>query len=203
MSQNRIVRTIDRISERLGRTISWLALIMVLIGAYNAIVRYLGRFINVNLSSNMYLELQWYLFSVLFLLGAGYALKEDAHVRVDVIYGRVSPRAKAWINVIGGALLLLPFSIFVLVMSWPSVRNSWQIREGSPDPGGLPRYPLKAVILLCFVLLLLQGVSQFLKDVAVLRGNQDVENEAGEPVETGPSEPGASSSPDDSVDRPS
>lgn len=143
---------------------------MILIGAYNAIVRYLGRFIGYNLSSNLYLELQWYIFSVLFLLGASYALKEDAHVRVDVLYGRLSNRGRAWIDVIGGVLFLLPFSAFVLFVSWPSVRNSWQIREVSPDPGGLPRYPLKAVILACFVLLILQGLSQLIKDIETIRG---------------------------------
>ena len=151
---------------------------MVLIGAYNAIVRYLGRFMSSNLSSNLYLELQWYLFSVLFLLGAGYALKEDAHVRVDVIYGRLSKRARAWINVVGSVLFLLPFSVFVLFVSWPSVRNSWTIREMSPDPGGLPRYPLKAVILVCFVLLIAQGIAELVRDVSVLRrGAEDEETD--------------------------
>lgn len=181
MSDNRFVRTVDRFTDVLGRFISWLALVMVLIGAYNAVARYLGRYIGVNLSSNVYLELQWYLFSLLFLLGTGYALKEDAHVRVDVLYGRVGPRARAWINVVGSLLLLLPFSIFVLYVSWPSVRNSWAIREVSPDPGGLARYPLKAVILVCFVLLLLQAASQLIKDLAVIRGTDSSEDATDSP----------------------
>ena len=166
----------------LGRFISWMALLMVLIGAYNAIARYLGRFIGVNLSSNLYLELQWYLFSLIFLLGAGFALRENAHVRVDVVYGRLRARARAAINVVGAVLMLLPFSIFVLWVSWPSIRNSWAVREASPDPGGLPRYPLKAVIIVAFVLLLAQGVSEFLKDLAVLRRDEDEagDGEAGE-----------------------
>lgn len=152
---------------------------MVLIGAYNAIVRYLGRFMATNLSSNLYLELQWYLFSVLFLLGAGYALKEDAHVRVDVLYGRLSRRAQAWINVVGSLVLLLPFCVFVLYVSWPSVRNAWVIKEMSPDPGGLPRYPLKAVILVSFALLIGQGLVQLFKDVAILRGGGENQDEPG------------------------
>ncbi len=151
---------------------------MVLIGAYNAIARYLGRFIGVNLSSNLYLELQWYLFSLIFLLGAGFALKENAHVRVDVIYGRLRTRAKAVVNVVGSVLMLVPFTIFVLWVSWPSIRNSWAVREGSPDPGGLPRYPLKAVIIVAFVLLLAQGVAEFLKDLAILRRGADADDEA-------------------------
>lgn len=164
-------RVVDRATGRLGRFVSWLVLVMILIGAYNAIVRYLGRFTGTSLSSNLYLELQWYLFSLIFLLGAGYALKENAHVRVDVVYGRLERRAQAWINVIGSVCMLIPFCVFVLWVSWPAVRNSWAIREVSADPGGLPRYPLKAVILLCFVLLLAQGVTELIKDVRILRGS--------------------------------
>ena len=170
---NPFVRFADWMTDRLGRFVSWLVLIMVLIGAYNAIVRYLGRFIGISLGSNLYLELQWYLFSLIFLLGAGYALKENAHVRVDVIYGRVGRRARAWINVVGSVLMLIPFCLFVLWVSWPAIRNSWVIREVSADPGGLPRYPLKAVILACFTLLLVQGVAELMKDVRVLRGGDD------------------------------
>ena len=175
MRDNPYTRIVDRVTSGLGRFISWMALLMVLIGAYNAIARYLGRFIGVNLSSNLYLELQWYLFSLIFLLGAGYALKENAHVRVDVVYGRLETRARAWINVVGAVLMLIPFSIFVLWVSWPSIRNSWAVREMSPDPGGLPRYPLKAVIIVAFVLLLAQGVSELVKDVAILRRGADAE----------------------------
>ena len=170
MSGNPFVRAVDRVTGRLGRFVSWLTLAMVLIGAYNAIARYLGRFIHAGLSSNLYLELQWYLFSLIFLLGAGFALRENAHVRVDVLYGRLRRRTRAWIDVIGSLLMLIPFCVFVLWVSWPSIRNSWAVREMSPDPGGLPRYPLKAVIIVAFVLLLAQGMSQFLKDVSVLRG---------------------------------
>ena len=157
------VRVVDRANARLGRVVSWLVFAMVLLGAYNAAARYLGRFIGVNLSSNLYLELQWYLFSLVFLLGGAYALRENAHVRVDVLYGRLGRRARAMIDSIGVLLLLAPFCIFVLWVSWPSVRNSWVVREGSPDPGGLPRYPLKAVILVAFALLLVQALSELLK----------------------------------------
>ncbi len=174
----RFAKAMDRLTEGLGRAVSWLALVMVLIGAYNAVVRYLGRFAGWNLSSNLYLELQWYLFSLLFLLAAGYGLKQDSHVRVDVLFARLSARARSWVNILGTVLLLLPFSVFALWVSWPSVRNSWVIREVSPDPGGLPRYPLKAVILLCFVLLVLQGLAELIKEVARLRSPSEPE-EAG------------------------
>ena len=166
----RVAAAIDRFTTGLGRITAWLALAMVLIGAYNAIARYLGRFIGVNLSSNAYIEAQWYLFSLLFLLGASYTLQQDAHVRVDVLFSRCSPRVRAWINVLGTLLLLLPFCVFLLWVSWPVVANSWRVREVSPDPGGLPRWPLKAVIPVCFSLLIVQGVSELIKEIARLRG---------------------------------
>jgi TRAP-type mannitol/chloroaromatic compound transport system permease small subunit len=145
---------------------------MVLLGAFNAVARYLGRFVGRSLSSNAYLEAQWYLFSLIFLLGAAYALQRDAHVRVDVLFARCSARVRSWINILGTILLLVPFCIFVIWSSLPAVRNSWRIREVSPDPGGLPRYPLKALILVCFGLLLLQAVSELIKEIAKLRSHE-------------------------------
>jgi TRAP-type mannitol/chloroaromatic compound transport system permease small subunit len=176
-------RAIDRFNERLGRGVAWLSLVMVLIGAYNAVVRYLGRFVGVNLSSNAYIELQWYMFSLLFLLGGAYALKQNAHVRVDVVFGRLSLRARAWINLLGTLIFLIPFSLLALWVSWPSVRNSWQVMEMSPDPGGLPRYPIKTVILAAFLLLVAQGVSEVIKQIALLRG--DIEASPEESSEIG------------------
>lgn len=169
----RVSAAIDRATGIVGRAAAWLALVMVLVGAFNAVARYLGRYIGINLSSNVYLELQWYLFSMLFLLGAAWVLRENAHVRVDVLYARVSTRAQSLINILGTLLLLVPFSAFVLWVSVPVVRSSWVIREGSPDPDGLPRYPLKALILMCFALLLLQAVSELIKEVHRFR-NADV-----------------------------
>ena len=161
----RLARAIDALTDRVGRSVSWLAVLMVLVGAYNAIARYLGRFIGLNLSSNAYIEFQWYLFSIIFLLAAGYALKQDAHVRVDVLFGRLSARVQAWINIAGAALLLLPFCIFAIWVALPPVRNSFIIREMSPDPGGLPRWPLKALIPVCFILLALQGIAEIIKEI--------------------------------------
>ncbi|MEX1181771.1 MAG: TRAP transporter small permease subunit [Gemmatimonadota bacterium] len=165
----RVASAIDRVNGGFGRAAAWLVLVMVLVGAFNAVARYLGRYVGVNLSSNGWIELQWYLFSLIFLFGASYALREDAHVRVDVLFARVSPRAQSWINIAGTLLFLLPFCAFLIWVSTPVIASSWQVREGSPDPGGLPRYPLKAMILVAFGMLLLQGVAQLIRDVHRLR----------------------------------
>ena len=166
----------------LGRLVAWLALLMITIGAYNALARYLGRFIGFNLSSNAYLELQQYLFSALFLLAAAAVLCKDEHVRVDVLYGRLSSRGRSWIDLVGTLLFLIPFCTFALALSWPAVSNSWAIVEDSPDPGGLPRYPLKTLVPLAFALLILQGVSLAIVQVARLRGRLAAGHQAqGEP----------------------
>ena len=164
---------IDRVNERLGVGIYWLSLFMVLIGAYNAVARYFDRFTGWGMSSNTYIELQWYLFSLLFLLSAAYTLKHNSHVRVDVFYGRLSPERKAWVNALGTVFFLFPFCILMLIMSIPSVLNSWEVWEMSPDPGGLPRYPIKTMIPIAFFLLILQGISMLIKQVHILKGSNE------------------------------
>jgi TRAP-type mannitol/chloroaromatic compound transport system permease small subunit len=164
--------------------VAWLTLVMVLVGSFNALARYFGRWAGVNLSSNAWLELQWYLFSLVFLLGAAHTLERGAHVRVDVLYGRLSLRARAWIDLLGALLFLVPFTLFALWVSWPAVRNSWAIREGSGDPGGLPRFPIKTAILVGFGLLLVQGLSEAVKAAARLRaGATPAEPIASEPAD--------------------
>ncbi|MDX1740810.1 MAG: TRAP transporter small permease subunit [Rhodothermales bacterium] len=175
----KIARGIDRLSTRTGQIVYWLTLLMVLLGSFNAIVRYLDKYTGLGLSSNTYIELQWYLFGLVFLLGAAYTLRENAHVRVDVFYGRLSRKGRAWINIAGTIAFLLPFCITMIVVSWPAVRNSWVIFEGSPDPGGLPRYPIKTVIPIAFLLLALQGISLLIKSVSVVVGG----DETGDPDE--------------------
>ena len=170
----RLARAIDRLTARIGSAASWLTVLTVLVAAGNALARYLGRFAGVPLSSNLWLELQWYLFSVVFLLATAWALERDAHVRVDVVSGRLSPRARAWIDLLGHLLLLFPFTLALLWATLPSVRASWAVRERSPDPGGLLRYPLKTVVPVALALLLLQGVSQVIKDLARVRGRLGV-----------------------------
>jgi TRAP-type mannitol/chloroaromatic compound transport system permease small subunit len=165
-----LARRIDRLNERIGAVASWLTLLMVAAGAYNAIARHVDRAAGVRLSSNAWIEAQWYMFSLVFLLGAAYTLKRDEHVRVDVLHGRLSAKGKAWIDVVGTVVLMVPFCVLGLWVAVPSVIASFKVREGSPDPGGLPRYPLKAVVLIAFALLLLQAFAILIKKVAELRG---------------------------------
>ena len=164
----RLARQIDRASQRFGRGLAWLSVVMVLIGAFNALARYGGRAVGINLSSNGLLEAQWYLFALIFLLGAAPTLAANRHVRVDVYYGRLSPRRKAWIDLLGCVFLLLPFCTFALVTSLPFVESSWSVWELSPDPGGLARWPIKTAIPLAFGLLIIQGLSFALGRLEIL-----------------------------------
>lgn len=158
----------NAVSEWLGRVVAWLVLLMIGIGAYNAVARYVERWAGVELSSNGLLEAQWYLFSAIFLLGASATLRRDEHVRVDVLYGRLKPKPKALVDLIGTLVLLLPFCALAIATSMPGAIESWSITEQSPDPGGLPRYPLKALVPLAFALLALQGLSEAAKRLLVL-----------------------------------
>jgi TRAP-type mannitol/chloroaromatic compound transport system permease small subunit len=167
----RFARGIDRLNEWIGRITAWAILLMVVLGAYNASMRHLGRSLGVTLSSNAYIELQWYLFSLVFLLGTAYTLAHNAHVRVDVFYSRLSSRRRAWVNLCGTVLFLLPFAALMFLLAWPSVLDSWAVREVSPDPGGLPRYPLKAAVLVAFALVGVQGLAEIIKNVAILKGS--------------------------------
>jgi TRAP-type mannitol/chloroaromatic compound transport system permease small subunit len=161
----RLSAAIDRVNEWIGRSVAWLGLVAVLVCTGNAVARYA-----LNIGSNAWLELQWYLNSAVFLLVAGYALRRNEHVRIDVIAGRLSERAQAWIDLLGGLFMLLPAAIIIAWYSWPSLVNSWNIEEYSSDPGGLVRWPVRVLIPLAFGLLALQGVSEVIKRVAFLRG---------------------------------
>ncbi|NES82351.1 MAG: TRAP transporter small permease subunit [Moorea sp. SIO2B7] len=166
----RISRLIDSFNERIGRLTYWILPLMILIGVWNVVGRYLGRFIGENLSSNGFIETQWYLFDLVFLLGAAYTLKHNGHVRVDVFYKSLNPKAQAIANLIGTLLFLIPFCIMVIYFSWGAIVNSWMIQEMSPDPGGLPRYPIKSMIIVSFGLLILQGISEAIKNWAIFAG---------------------------------
>jgi TRAP-type mannitol/chloroaromatic compound transport system permease small subunit len=156
---------IDKINEWIGRSVAWLGLAAVLVCTGNALARYA-----LNIGSNAWLELQWYFNAAVFLLIAAYALKRNEHVRIDVIISRLSPRAQAWIDILGGLFMLLPVSIIIAWYSWPSLANSWHINEYSSDPGGLIRWPVRVLIPVAFTLLALQGVSEIVKRIAFLRG---------------------------------
>lgn len=160
-----ISNAIDAINERVGRAVLWLVLIATLISAGNAVSRYA-----LSLSSNAWLEIQWYLFAALFLLAAGYTLKHNGHVRIDVLYGRCSPRLQAWIDLLGGVLFLLPFCSLMAWLSWAGFTESFVRAELSADAGGLLRWPVRLVIPLGFALLAAQGVSEIIKRIAFLRG---------------------------------
>ena len=155
-----LANRIDWVIAHLGKAVSWATLAMVLLGAANALLRYGSKFASMNLSSNAMLELQWALFSAVFLIGASWTLQRDAHVRVDVAYGRMEPANKAAIDLAGVLFLLLPFVGICIWVSFPSVAESWRVLEGSPDPGGLPRWPIKSLILVCFYLIAAAGLSQ-------------------------------------------
>ncbi len=160
-----IARRIDDLNERVGRGVLWLVLITTLISAGNALSRY-----TLNLSSNAWLEIQWYLFAALFLLAAGYTFKHNGHVRIDVLYGHLSERAQAWIDLVGGLLFLLPFTLLMVWLSWPGFAESLLSGEVSSDAGGLIRWPVRLMIPLGFTLLALQGVAEIIKRIAFLRG---------------------------------
>lgn len=163
----KIAHIIDLITEWYGKIIYWLVLVMISIGVWNVIGRYIGKIIGENLSSNSLIELQWYLFDLIFFLGAAYTLKKDSHVRVDIFYKNWSSKTKALANIIGIVLFLIPFCIVIIYFSWQYVINSWQIMEISPDDGGLPRYPIKTMIIISPILLIIQGVSELIKNLVV------------------------------------
>lgn len=163
----KLSQRIDAVNEHVGRTVRWLILVMVLISAGNAIVRYAFH-----LSSNAWLEIQWYLFSAVFLLCAGYALKHNQHVRVDVVASRLSPRAQAWIEIFGTLVFLLPMAILILALSWSVFVTSWKSGEVSANANGLVLWPARLLLPAGFALLVLQGISELCKRVAFLRGHQ-------------------------------
>ena len=158
-------RAIDAVTERVGRLVYWLVLIVVLISAANATVRKV-----LDYSSNAYLEIQWYLFSVIFLFGAGYTLLRNEHVRIDIIQGRLSARAQNWIDVVGIVLFLWPMSIIIMWLSWPLFVDSFARNEVSTNAGGLIVWPARLMVPIGFALLLMQSVSELIKRIAFLRG---------------------------------
>lgn len=163
----KISQIIDNLSEWCGKISYGLVLLMILLGVWNVIGRYIGKIIGENLSLNSLLELQWYVFDVIFFFGTAYALKNNNHVRVDVFYKNFSPKLKAIVNILGVILFLFPFCGVIIYFSWQYVLNSWQIWEISPDDGGLPRYPIKTMILLSPFLLILQGISEIIKNLTI------------------------------------
>ena len=171
----KVSSAIDTITAWVGRSTYGLVLLMVLVGVWNVFGRYIGKLVGQNLTSNALIEIQWYLFDLVFLLGAAYALKHNEHVRVDVFYKDWSPRRRAWINFLGTMLFLLPFCGLLIYFSWGNVVNSWKIWEVSPDPGGLPRYPIKSFVIVSLIFLILQGISEAIKNWVVISSSDQEE----------------------------
>ena len=161
----RLSRLIDAVNARVGQAVYWLILAAVLVSAGNASVRYLF-----DTSSNAWLELQWYLYSAVFLLAAGYTLQHNQHVRIDIVYSHLPGRLRAWIDLVGGLLFLLPMTIVIMLLAWPLVVDSYLRHELSSDAGGLLRWPVKLLVPAGFLLLALQGVSEIIKRLAFLLG---------------------------------
>jgi TRAP-type mannitol/chloroaromatic compound transport system permease small subunit len=166
--RDRVLDWADRMSAAIGWLSARLVVVMVAAGALGALLRYLAPLLGITPALNAIGDVQWMLFSAVFLLGAAWALAEDAHVRVDVLYARLSPRRRALVDLIGTVGLMLPFCALLLWASWPAVVESVAIREAALDAGGLPRWPVKLLVPLGVLLLALQGVAQAVKAAVAL-----------------------------------
>ena len=161
-----LARQIDALSRAAALVAIWLVLICALVSAGNALSRY-----TLDLSSNAWLEMQWYMFGATVLLGAPHLLNKNGHIRVDLFYAKLKYRQRAWLDLGGLIFFLLPFSYFMVLYSWPWFVEAWQINEISANAGGLVRWPVKLLLPLGFGLLILQGLSEIIKRVAALRGD--------------------------------
>ena len=156
-----VCRWIDSINEWIGRGVAFITAGLVVVMFSDVVMRYLFK-----KSFVLVQELEWHLFGFIFLIGAGYTLLYDGHVRVDVIYQRLKPVAKAWINLLGTIFFLIPGCLMVIITSWKFTHNSWMVFEGSPDPGGIPlRFIIKGAITVGFALLLMQGLALGLRSL--------------------------------------
>jgi TRAP-type mannitol/chloroaromatic compound transport system permease small subunit len=160
-------RGVDWINTQVGKVADWCVLLACLISAGNAMVRY-----GLSTSSNAWLEVQWYLFGATVMLGASYTYLRNEHVRVDLVFGMLSIRGKLWVDVFGIIVFMLPATILLAWMTWPLFMDSFIRHEGSPNAGGLLRWPVKLILPVGFALLALQGVSELIKRIALLRGIQ-------------------------------
>jgi TRAP-type mannitol/chloroaromatic compound transport system permease small subunit len=161
-----ISRGIDWINDRLGVAANWMVLIACLISAGNAMMRYAF-----DMSSNAWLEIQWYLFAAMVMFGASHTLRMNEHVRVDIVYTHLSERGKEWLDLVGTAVFLVPSMFVIAYYAWPFFLQSWDVRETSGNAGGLIRYPVKFLVPLGFFLVGLQGISEIIKRAASLHGD--------------------------------
>ena len=159
----------DRLSAGIGWLAARLVVLLVAAGAAGALLRYLARPLGIAPALNALADVQWMMFSAIFLLGAAWALSTDTHVRVDVLYGRLAPRRRALVDLLGSVFLLLPFCVLLFWATWPTVVEAVRLGEGALDPGGLARWPVKLLLPVGIALLALQGVAQAAKAWAILR----------------------------------
>jgi TRAP-type mannitol/chloroaromatic compound transport system permease small subunit len=174
----RVSKAIDTLNQKIGVIAIWLVLIACAISAGNALMRY-----GFNLSSNAWLEIQWYLFAGMVMLGGAYTLAVNEHVRVDVLYSHYSAHTRVWVDLLGAIFFLLPMSVMIGWMSWPLFINSYDIGEISGNAGGLLRWPVKILIPLGFLLLTLQGVSEIIKRIANLTGHLQLDSRYERPMQ--------------------
>ncbi len=174
----RVSRGVDAMSDAVGEIASWLVLLACLISAGNAASRYAF-----SLSSNAWLEIQWYMFAGIFLLGAAATLRQNGHVRVDLVFASVSPQARLWIDILGLVFFLLPAMAILAWMTWPYFLDSWTRDEWSSNAGGLLRWPVKILMPIGFGLLTLQGLSELVKRIAALRGHVPLAAEYHKPLQ--------------------
>jgi TRAP-type mannitol/chloroaromatic compound transport system permease small subunit len=173
-----VSRAIDWVNDRFGKIATWTVLIATLISAGNAASRYMF-----SISSNAWLEIQWYLFAAMVLLGAPYVLKINEHVRVDLFYSMMSERVRLWIDLLGGVFFLLPICLIMIHFTWPWFVESWTINEGSMNAGGLVRWPVKLILPIGFALMALQGVSEIIKRIQALIEHRHLQYEYEKPLQ--------------------
>ena len=158
-------RLIDALTERIGKAALWIVLIVVLISTFNAIMRY-----TIHYSSNAFLEIQWYLFGVIFLFSSGYTLLRNEHVRIDLISSKFSKRGQVWIDIFGILFFLMPMALVIMLLSWPVFMHAFESQEMSNSAGGLIVWPARLMIPVGFFLLILQAISELIKRVGFLMG---------------------------------
>jgi len=160
-----VSRAIDAVNERVGKLVYWAVLASVIVSAANASLRY-----SINVASNAWLELQWYLFAAVFLLCSGYTLLRNEHIRIDIVAGHLPRRVQTWIDILGTIFFLLPMAILIMWLSWPVFMDSYREHELASNAGGLLRWPVKLLIPVGFFLLTIQGFSELIKRIAFLMG---------------------------------
>lgn len=163
----------DRVGEWLGAIAQYMVLVTIVVMIINVVLRYLGATFQRQLASNTFIELQWQAYSLIFLFGFAYILQHHINVRVDFWFTNQTPRRKAWIDLIGHFIGLIPFAVLGIIISLDAVQFSWQVRENSPNAGGLPFYPIKTMMLIGLVFLLLQALAEVIKLIAILRRVED------------------------------